>query len=95
VHDFDDFDDFNNLLFVYKSDVPADTASTPGSTYEFKIHGLRGKYFVRTKVEYVRPPNLDVAYTVKQTWHKKLTVKVWSSTEKDTLVYPAVMSYWN
>lgn len=95
VHDLDDFDDFNNLLFVYKSDLPSDTASTPGSAYEFKIHGLRGKYFVRTKVVYVKPPNLDVAYTLNRTWHKKITVTVTSPGEKDSLVYPAVMSYWN
>jgi hypothetical protein len=95
AHDLDDFDDFNNLLFVYKSDLPSDSAATGGSEYEFKIHGLRGKYFARTKVQYVLPPNLDAPYTLHQTWHKKITVTVTSPTEKDSLVYPAVMSYWN
>ncbi|MEW6509924.1 MAG: hypothetical protein AB1428_03080 [Bacteroidota bacterium] len=95
ANDFNDFDDFNNLFFVYKSDVPADSTPTPGSTYEFTIHGLRGKYFARTKVEYVRLPNLDVPYTIRPTWHKKLTVTVKAAGEKDSLVFPAVMSYWN
>lgn len=37
AHDLDDFDDFKNLLIVYKSDLPSDSAATPGSSYEFKI----------------------------------------------------------
>jgi hypothetical protein len=95
ANDLDDFDDFHDLLFVYKSDVPADSGATAGSSYEFTVHGLRGKYFARTRVEYVKPPNLDVPFLVSPTWHKKITVTVTSPSEKDSLVYPAVMSYWN
>jgi hypothetical protein len=93
--DFDDFDDFNNLFLVYKSEVPADSVLTAGSSKEFVVKGLRAKYFVKTRVVYVNPPNLDVAYTVRPTWHKKIIVTVTSPASKDTLVYPAIMSYWN
>jgi len=41
------------------------------------------------------PPNLDVAYTIRQTWHKKIIVTVTSPSSNDTLVYPSIMSYWN
>lgn len=105
--DFNDFDDFNNLFLVYKSDNPADTARTPGSDYEFTVPGIRNKYFVRTKVVYVDPAALNGVSSVC-TWHKKITVTVTSSfphigsaaqqlqdSLSNTLVYPAVMSYWN
>ena len=93
--DFNDFDDFNGLFLVYKSNVAADTASTPGSNWETIIPGIRAKYFVHCTVCYVNPPNLDVAYTVRQTWHKKIIVTVTSPSSSDTLVYPSIMSYWN
>jgi hypothetical protein len=93
--DFNDFDDYNNLFLVYKSNVAADTASTPGSSWETIVPGIRAKFFVRCTVCYVKLPNLDVPYLIKQTWHKKITVSVTSPSSRDTLVYPAVMSYWN
>lgn len=105
--DFNDFDDFNNLFLVYKSDNPADTARTPGSDYEFTVPGIRNKYFVHVKVNYVDPSALNGVSPIC-TWHKKITVTVTSSfphigtaaqqlqdSLRNTLAYPAVMSYWN
>ncbi|HEX9658040.1 MAG TPA: hypothetical protein VGB89_14125 [Bacteroidota bacterium] len=92
--DFDDVDDFNGLFIVYKSDLPSDSVATPGADWEFKVKDIRAKYFVRTKVVYVEATNLDGVSSVR-TWHKKLTVTVTSPTSKDTLNFPAIMSYWN
>lgn len=98
VNDFNDVDDFNNLFLVYKSSNPSDTASTSGSNWETIVPSLEAKYYVKTKVSYVRVagsniPIADSESTVP-TWHKKLTVTVINPTSRDTLVYPAVMSYW-
>jgi hypothetical protein len=98
--DFDDFDDFNNLKICYHSDVPADVDATPGYL-QVTVPGIRAKYYVTCAVTYVNPPNLDVPYAVRQTWHKKITVTVTSPSatgvtgKPDTLAYPAIMSYWN
>ncbi len=94
ANDFNDFDDFNNLFIVFKSDNSADTAKTTGSDWEAVVPGIRTKCFVRAKVFYVQPPNLDVASTVR-TWHKKIVVTVTSPSFKDTIAIPAIMSYWN
>lgn len=98
VYDFNDFDDFNNLFLVYKSDNPADTARTPGSDWETIVPGVRSKYFVRAKVVYVPWNDLNGASSIP-TWHKKIIVTVTrpqpKPTKADTLVFPAVMSYWN
>jgi hypothetical protein len=93
--DFNDIDDYNGLFIVYKSNVALDTISTSGSNSEIIVPGIRSKYFVRCRVCYVQPPDLDVPYTAKQTWHKKITVTVTSPSTRDSLVYPAIMSYWN
>jgi hypothetical protein len=100
-HDFDDFDDFNNLQICYHGSLPGDADATAGYI-QIQVPGLQAKYFVTCTVTYVKPPNLDADYTVMQTWHKKITVRVWSPSSvnavtrlPDTLVYPAVMSYWN
>lgn len=90
--DFNDFDDFDGLVLVYKS--PLDTAAVAGATHEFVIPGIRAVYKVASKVEYVAAANLNVA-SASPTWHKKITVTVSSPAIKDTLVYPAIMSYWN
>lgn len=90
--DFNDFDDFNNLLLAYKS--PVDSAVATGADRDIIVPGLRALYYVRARVEYVAAANLDVA-SASRTWHKKLTVTVTSPSIRDTLVYPAVMSYWN
>ncbi len=100
LKDFDDFDDFNGLQICYHSDAPSEADATPGFL-QIPVSGMRGKYYLTCTVTYVNPPNLDVPYAVTQTWHKKITVTVWSSynnvvtNRPDTLVYPAIMSYWN
>ncbi len=98
TNDFNDFDDFNNLFLVYKSSNPSDTASTSGSDWETIVPSLEAKYFVKTKVTYISVnvsniPQANSASSVP-TWHKKLTVTVINPTSRDTLVYPAIMSYW-
>lgn len=105
--DFNDFDDYNNLFIVYKSNLPADTARTTGSDYEIIVPGIRSKYYVRAKVQYVRHTSLNTPVSYP-TWHKRLTVTVTrplprvGSPEQqvqdsvaNTLVFPAVMSFWN
>jgi hypothetical protein len=98
THDFDDFDDFNNIFLVYKSDNGRDTIHTSGSTWETIVPGIRSKYFVRARVYYVPYNNLDSISTAK-TWHKKIVVTVTrpqpNPTKADTLIFPAVVSYWN
>ncbi len=105
--DFNDFDDFHDLFLVYKSNHPHDTARTTGSDYEFIVPGIRSKYFVRVKVTYVNIANLNSTSTLR-TWHKKMVVTVSTPYPKignakqqlqdslsRTMVFPAVMSYWN
>jgi hypothetical protein len=106
TQDFNDFDDYNNLFLVFKSDNPADSVSTPGSDYEITVPGIRSKYFVRARVVYVQPTNLNGTSSAP-TWHKKMVITVTrpslhSAMERqmgkakgDTLVFPAVMSFWN
>ena len=48
---------------------------------------------VKCKVVYVEPANLD-SFSVNATWNKKLTVKVWSISMKDTVVQSSIFSYW-
>jgi len=91
-NDFDDFDDFDGLILLYKS--PADSSLTAGAAKEFVIPGIRAAYIVRARVDYVSAADLDAA-SASPTWHKKITVTVTSPAIKDTLVYPAIMSYWN
>ena len=90
ANDFDDFDDFNGLRLVYLSPTDSDATGAKKVVRD----GVRAKYYLSAKVEYVQPPNLDAAVPYP-TWHKKITVKVWSPSAKDTLTYPSVMSYWN
>ncbi|MGB2957499.1 MAG: hypothetical protein WBD30_01280 [Bacteroidota bacterium] len=92
VNDFNDFDDFDGLFLVYKN--PIDSIVTVGADKEVSVPGIRARYFVRTKVEYVAHSTPDVAVAAC-TWHKKITVTVTSPSITDTLVYPALMSYWN
>ncbi len=94
TNDFNDFDDFNNIFLVYKSNNPADTVHTTGSTYETIVPGIRAKYFVRAQVMYVNYLNLD-GTSAGQTYHKKIIVTVTSTGSSDTLRFPAIMSYWN
>ncbi len=94
TNDFNDFDDFNNIFLVYKSNVGSDTIPTPGSTWETVVPGIRAKYFVRARVYYVSPGFLDDTSS-HRTFHKKIVVTVTSTGSKDTLRFPAIMSYWN
>jgi len=102
-NDFDDFDDFNGLKLCYHDTTETDATA---GFLQITVPGMRAKYYVTCTVVYVKPPNLDVPYIVRQTWHKKISVTVWSpsavkldpatgQTVADTLVYPAIMSYWN
>lgn len=99
-NDFDDFDDFNGLKLCYHSELPGDSDTTPGYI-QVTVPGIRAKYYVTCAVTYVNPPDLNHAYTIRQTWHKKLTVTVTSPSstgvtgQPDTLAYPTIMSYWN
>jgi hypothetical protein len=94
TRDFNDFDDFNNIFLVYKSNVAADTVHTPGSTWEAIVPGIRAKYFVKARVYYVDYLHLDDTSNVR-TYHKKIVVTVTSTGSPDTLRFPAIMSYWN
>ncbi len=92
---FNDFDDFNGLFLVYRSDVPGDTVNSPDASSIVTVPGLRGRYYVTARVCWVDPMNLDSASTAK-TYCKKIVVSVWSPgpASKDTLRFPAIMSYW-
>jgi hypothetical protein len=92
VNDFNDFDDFHNLFLVYKN--PVDSLATAEADKEIEVPGIRDRYFVRSEVVYVAGADPDVAVAAR-TWHKKIIVTVTSSSSKDTLIYPALMSYWN
>ena len=46
------------------------------------------------KVNYVNDNDLD-GTTNSQTFHKKITVRVWSKSMKDTIVMSSIYSYWN
>lgn len=45
-------------------------------------------------VNYVAADNPD-GISTSQTFHKKITVRVWSESMKDTIVMSSVFSYWN
>jgi hypothetical protein len=107
TRDFGDFDDFKGLFLVYKS--PSDTASTAGSDYEFVVPGIRNKYFARVQVNYVDLTNLgSTLATNPRSWYKRMTVTVTTPVPRigsaaqqlqdslaNTLVFPAIMAYWN
>jgi hypothetical protein len=44
-------------------------------------------------VNYVDALNPDVPIST-QSWHKKISVKVWSPSMKDTIVMSSIFSYW-
>lgn len=45
------------------------------------------------EVNYINPANPDIP-TSSRSWHKKITVKVWSESMKDTIVMSSIYSYW-
>ena len=49
---------------------------------------------VSCKVVYVNETALDDSVT-SQTFHKKISVKVWSKSMSDTMVMSSIYSYWN
>lgn len=49
---------------------------------------------ISSKVYYVNPNNLD-GISGSPTFHKKISVKVWSVSMKDTMVMSSIYSYWN
>jgi hypothetical protein len=49
---------------------------------------------VACKVNYVNESDLD-GISNSRTYHKKITVKVWSKSMKDTVVMSSIYSYWN
>lgn len=89
---FNDFDDFNNLFLVFTS--PLDPTPEAGADSTIIIPGIRARYIVRAKVEYVTGDNLDVPVATPN-WHKRLIVMVTRPATKDTIRVPSVMSYWN
>ncbi len=46
------------------------------------------------RVNYVNDTALDDSVST-QTYHKKITVRVWSRSMRDTLVLSSIYSYWN
>lgn len=79
--DFDDFDDYNNL---YHLDSLSLRNPQTGAATNFEI---------RAKVEYVSDANPDVKSGIK-TYHKKMTVSVFSSAMMDTVKLATVFSFW-
>lgn len=77
---FDDFDDYNNMTKTVNSD-----GSSTLRTAEFHVLG---------KVQYVQMSGDTVVASVGQTYHKLLTVTVWSKSMPDTLTFQTIYSYW-
>lgn len=80
--DFSDFDDYN----CYKTNPKLDT---------LKIQGSNRQIIFQTfcVVQYVNENNPDQVTTSK-TFHKKITVKVISPAQTDTVRLSTVYSYW-
>ena len=51
-------------------------------------------FSVLCKVNYVNETALDDSVNT-QTFHKKITVRVWSKSMSDTIVISSIYSYWN
>jgi hypothetical protein len=94
VTSFDDFDDFNGLFVVFKSNRVEESAPTPNADWEFIVPNIRAKFYVRASVDYVLASAPDVP-VANRTWHKRLTLRITSPSTKDTLSYPWLMSCWN
>ncbi len=50
-------------------------------------------YEISCSVSYVNRADPDVAITT-QSWHKKITVRVWSVSMQDTITMSTIFSYW-
>lgn len=79
---FDDFDDYNNLLHVDSLSLKNPQTGAPT------------KFTITAKVEYVTETNPDVKASGK-TYHKKMTVTVTSSAMIDKVELSTIFSYWH
>ena len=79
---FDDFDDYN----CYKSSPRRDTVQIQGTTRQMIFNS-----FVR--VDYVDPSNPNTIAT-SQTYHKKISIRVFAPGMTDTVKMSSVYSYW-
>lgn len=50
-------------------------------------------FHVSCRVTYVDRSNPDASINT-QSWHKKITVRVWSTSMQDTVVMSTIFSYW-
>ena len=79
--DFDDFDDYNNLYHLDSLSLRNPQTGAPTS------------FEIRSIVEYVNDVTPDVKSGIK-TYHKKMTVSVFSSAMMDTVKLSTVFSFW-
>ncbi|RPH35756.1 hypothetical protein EHM92_05655 [bacterium] len=77
---FDDFDDYHHFNKTVNPD-----ASPTMKTAEFRLQGM---------VQYVQMSGDTVVTSAGQTYHKLLTVRVWSKSMTDTLTFQTIYSYW-
>lgn len=81
---YNDFDDFNGPTFN-------------GTTIEQQATGTNRKYKISFFVQYVNPQNVQVPSTTKQTFVKRLDIKVWRTFppgQTDTLRMSSVKGYY-
>ncbi|MCU0332088.1 MAG: hypothetical protein MUE91_02070 [Ignavibacteriaceae bacterium] len=78
---FDDFDDYHNLFVL-------DTLSLKNPTT-----GKATAFEIRSTVDYVNDLTPDVK-SVNRTYHKRLTVAVYSNAMVDTVKIATVFSFW-
>jgi len=84
--DFDDFDDYNGANgngFYYLDTLSLRNPQTGAAT----------AFEVRSTVQYVTDTNPDVK-SVNKTYHKKMTVAVFSNAMIDTVKITTVFSFW-
>lgn len=79
--DFDDFDDYNNLFHIDSLSI-----KNPQT-------GAATNFEIRSIVDYVSDTNPDIKSGSK-TYHKKITVSVYSSAMIDTVKLSTVFSFW-
>ncbi len=91
-HDFNDFDDFNNLFICYTS--PLDPTPEPGADSTVIIPGIRARYLLHVRIDYVSSDSL-MRVLPYPGWNKRIIVSVTRPISTDTIKIPAVMSYWN
>lgn len=80
--DFDDFDDYNGLYHIDSLSLKNPQTGAPTN------------FEMWSTVEYVSEVNPDVK-SASKTYHKKMTVSVFSSAMIDTVKLSTVFSYWH